>query len=96
MVCAPLAQMPEDLQTVAVVRTELFGWPEHAHLARPFALLLARTAVPLEIPAQILEKAGITHFDSHAVSHYRKRTQTDISPFYATASRTLSGMSKFA
>ena len=67
MVCAPLAQMPEDLQTVAVVRTELFGGPEHAHLARPFAVLLARAAVPLEIPAQILEKAGITHFDSHAV-----------------------------
>jgi hypothetical protein len=59
--------MPEDLQTVAVVRAEHFGRPEHTHLARPCAVRLARAAVPLQIPAQILEKAGITHFDSHAV-----------------------------
>ena len=67
MVCAPFAQVPEDLQTVARVRAELFGRPEDAHLARPYAVLLARAAVPLQIFAQILEKAGITHFDSHAV-----------------------------
>ena len=67
MVCAPLAQMPEDLQTVAGVRAELFRRPEDAHLARPCAALLARAAVPPQILAQILEKAGITHFDSHAV-----------------------------
>ena len=67
MVCAPFAQMPEDLQAVASVRAKLFGRPEDAHLARPCAVQLARTAVPLQIPAQILEKAGITHFDSHAV-----------------------------
>lgn len=67
MVCAPFAQMPEDLQAVAGVRAELFGRPEDAHLERPCAFWLARAAVPLQILAQILEKAGITHFDSHAV-----------------------------
>jgi hypothetical protein len=67
MVCAPFAQMPEDLQAVACVRAELFGRPEDAHLARPCAVQLARAAVPLQILAQILEKAWITHFDSHAV-----------------------------
>jgi hypothetical protein len=67
MVCAPIAQMPEDLQTVAAVRAEPFGRPEHAHLTRPCAVRLARATVPLQIPAQILEKTGITHFDSHAV-----------------------------
>jgi hypothetical protein len=67
MVCAPFAQMPEDLQTVASVRAELFGRPEDAHLERPRAVQLARAAVPPQIFAQILEKAGITHFDSHAV-----------------------------
>jgi hypothetical protein len=67
MVCAPFAQMPEDLQAVACVRAELFGRPENAHLERPCAVRLARAAVLLQIPAQILEKTGVTHFDSHAV-----------------------------
>jgi hypothetical protein len=67
MVCAPFAQMPEDLQAFAGVRAKLFGRPEDAHLARPRAVQLARAPVPLQILAQILEKAGITHFDSHAV-----------------------------
>jgi hypothetical protein len=67
MVRAPFAQMPEDLQAVAGVRAKLFGRPEDAYLARPCAAQLARAAVPLQILAQILEKAGITHFDSHAV-----------------------------
>jgi len=67
MVCAPFAQMPEDLQAVAGVRAKLFGRPEDAHLERPCAVQLARAAIALQILAQILEKAWITHFDSHAV-----------------------------
>ena len=67
MIRAPFTQMPEDLQAVACVRAKLFGRPEDAHFARPCAVQLARAAVPLQIFAQILEKAGITHFDSHAV-----------------------------
>jgi hypothetical protein len=73
--------MPENLQTLAVVRAEFAGWPEDAHLARLRPALLARTPVALEIAAQILEKTGITHFDSHAVSKYRKRANRDVSPF---------------
>jgi hypothetical protein len=66
MVCAPLAQMPEDLQAVTVVRAGSLGRPQHPHLAGGRAVLLARAAVALKIPAQILEKTGITDFDSHA------------------------------
>jgi hypothetical protein len=95
MVCAPFAQMPEDLQAVAGVRAELFGRPEDAHLERPCAFWLARAAVLLQILAQILEKAGITHFDSHAVPSIGTAPDRKI-PLYATASRIPSGMSKFA
>ena len=69
VVCAPLAQMPEDLQALAVVRAGSLRRPKHPHLAGSRAVLLARTAVALKIAAQILEKTGITDFDSHAVSN---------------------------
>ena len=81
VVCAPLAQMPEDLQALAVVRAGSLGRPKHPHLAGSRTVLLARTAVALKIAAQILEKTGITDFDSHAVSKYRNRANPDISPF---------------
>jgi hypothetical protein len=73
--------MPEDLQTLAVVRADLIGGPQDAHFARLSPALLARTAVALEIATQILEKTGITHFDSHDVSRYRKPANRDVSPF---------------
>ena len=81
VICAPLAQMPEDLQALAVLRADSVGGPENAHLARLRPALLARAAVALEIAAQILEKIGITHFDSHTVSRYRKRADVGKYPF---------------
>ena len=81
VICAPLAQMPEDLQTLAVFSPNLARGPEDAHITRLSPALLARTAVALEIAAQILEKTGITHFDSHAASRYRKRASRGKCPF---------------
>jgi hypothetical protein len=66
MIRAPFAQMPKDLQAVAVVGAGSVRRPENAYYERGHALLLARATVALKVAAQILEEMGITHFNSHA------------------------------
>ena len=81
MVGAPLAQVAEDLQALAVRRGNGIRGPKDAHFTRLRPALLARATVALKIAAQILEKTGITHFDSHAASKYRNRANRGKYPF---------------
>ena len=67
MLFAPLAEVAEDLEAVGLLRAQLLRGPENAHLAGADAVRLARAAVALEKAAQVVQKARITYFDTHAV-----------------------------
>ena len=64
MLGTPLAQVPEDLQSVPSFGTVALR-PEDAHLADVGRLGLARTAVLEEITSQVFEQGWITHFYAH-------------------------------
>jgi hypothetical protein len=67
MIFAPLAEVPKDLQAVSLLRAKRVGRPEHAHLAHARrSVRLAGAAVVPQIAAQVVQKVGVTHFDSHA------------------------------
>jgi hypothetical protein len=68
--------MAEDLQPVGGIRAEILARPQDADLAPVVAAGFARTAVALEVTTQVVQKPGITHFDTHAVSRYRKKMRT--------------------
>jgi len=74
VVCAPFAEVPEDLHPIGHVRAKIFARPEDANLAAVFAVRLARASVGLEVDTQVVQKLLITHFDTHAAADYRKKT----------------------
>jgi len=74
VVCTPLAEMPEDLHPIGHVRAKILARPEDANLAAVVAARLARAPVDLEVATEVVQKPLITHFDSHAVRRYRKKS----------------------
>ncbi len=67
MLGTPLAQVPEDLQSVRRVGTFALR-PEDSHLADIGAEWVGRTAVLEEKAPQVLEQSWITYFYAHALN----------------------------
>jgi hypothetical protein len=64
MLGTPLAQVPEDLQSVRRFGTFALR-PENSHLADVVRPRLARAAVLEEKTPQVFKQAWITHFYAH-------------------------------
>ena len=65
MLGTPLAQVPEDLQSVRRVGTVALR-PENAHLADVGAERIRRAAIFEEIGPQVFEQDWIAYFYAHA------------------------------
>jgi len=90
MLGTPLAQVPEDLQSVRSFGTVALR-PENSHLADVFRPGLGRTAVLEEKAPQVFEQGWITHFDAHG-SRIGTGTQEGLgnSPLTTVYGQTLS------
>jgi len=100
MLGTPLAQVPEDLQSVRRVGTFALR-PKDANFADVGGPRLARAAVLEKKAPQVFEQGWITHFYAHAMNIGSNPQEglgnSPVTTVYAdAASRMRSGMSKFA
>ena len=76
VVCAPFAEVPEDLHPIGHVRAKILARPEDPNLAAVLAARLARAPVDLEVATEVVQRPLITHFDSHAVRDIGKKLRS--------------------